>query len=676
MDLQFKHFTLTYFVDGKEFHIENQNFDKFSNEHLELEFIVTVDEDQNAKIYKVILNPIKSILLHAFNITSNYNYNDTFGVFANGYQSWTESNIYYKTDKIKPATKLIKRFAFNYGDYKFINYSSKKGCFHSWNYTYIKLHKNQIDLVASLNDSKCYTIFEHQCNENQFIILKDCEGMMIENTTTLVDFVHCTDLETLAFNYYKKLRQFNPIKVEPKIGWTSWYHYYTNINEEIILNNLNHFTKNNIPIGIFQIDDGWQQAVGDWLNIKPKFRNGMASIANKIKAHNIEAGLWLAPFACEKNSFIYREKPDWILKDEKGQFLKIGYNPLWSGWFYALDFFNEEVRDYLKTVFDTILNEWQFDLVKLDFLYGTAAIPQHGKSRSEVMHLVMAFLRNCVGNKMILGCGVPLSAAENNTDYCRIGPDIHLSWDFKVLKLMNARERPSTYNAIQNTISRRHLNQLGFINDPDVFILRQEKNLLNRQEQYSLLLANLLFGDLLFCSDDISKYNQDTLFLYKSIFPLVEKENIIVRQEKNFFQINFNIKENYYVAIINTSEQEKIYKLPNGNFYDNQEHKWYKGDKYITIPKHSSKCLYRISGTPFALYGSKGHFFCGCEIEQMYLSNNVLEIKWNKNILNDITIYYRIPKSYEIKLSENILLKNKQDEGEFIILELSQNNKF
>jgi hypothetical protein len=41
------------------------------------------------------------------------------------------------------------------------------------------------------------------------------------------------------------------------------------------------------------------------------------------------------------------------------------------------------------------------------------------------------FLRECVGNKMILGCGVPLLAAANGTtDYCRIGPDIHLNLGF------------------------------------------------------------------------------------------------------------------------------------------------------------------------------------------------------------------------------------------------------
>lgn len=181
------------------------------------------------------------------------------------------------------------------------------------------------------------------------------------------------------------------------------------------------------------------------MHINQKFPNGLKSIVAKIHAQKIKAGLWLAPLACEHNSFIVKEKPHWILKDEKGKFLKIGFNPLWSYWFYALDVYNEEVRVYLKKVFHTILQEWDFDLVKLDFLYGTALVARNGKSRGQIMYETMLFLLECVGDKMILGCGVPLNAATGTTEYCRIGPDIHLTWDFKLLKWIRARERPSSF---------------------------------------------------------------------------------------------------------------------------------------------------------------------------------------------------------------------------------------
>ena len=672
MDLKFKAFTLKYFIENKLVNIHHEEFSRLEHDDLTIEFLLETKEDKDAVVFKVVLKPKKTIILNHFSIDATVDYKDTFGIFANGFQSWTESRVFYKNDVIKPARKFIKGIAYTYGDYNFANYKKQPGVIHSWNYTYIKSKKYKINLLASLDESIGYTKFEHNMQQNLLQISRECEQMKVDKEINLLDFLHIEDRENLAFKNYAEIKNFLPLKVKPSIGWTSWYHYYTKIDEEIILQNLNHFSDNHIPISIFQIDDGWQKAVGDWLNIQPKFKNGMKYIASKIKEKNITAGLWLAPFACEKNSFIYREKQDWILKDEHGKLLKIGYNPMWSGWFYALDFFNEELRDYLRKVFNTILNDWSFDLVKLDFLYGTASIPQHGKTRGEVMHLVMEFLRSCVGNKKILGCGVPLSAAQNTTDFCRIGPDIHLSWEFKFLKLLHARERLSTYSAIHNTISRRHLNKLGFINDPDVFILRKEKNKLNKDEQYSLLLANLLFGDLLFSSDDISKYDAEMMFLYKSIFPLVEKENVLVQQEKEFYQIHFNIDDKYYLALINTSEYDKIYKLPHGIFFDNRTQETLKGSKNITIPKHNSKCLYRINATPFTLVGSKGHFFCGMETKNVYISGGLLEIEWNEELLNEPTVFYRIPISYEVSLADNIKLINKTEDKDFAVLELGR----
>jgi hypothetical protein len=83
-------------------------------------------------------------------------------------------------------------------------------------------------------------------------------------------------------------------------------------------------------------------------------------------------------------------------------------------------------------VFDTVLNKWGFDMVKLDFLFAAAMIPQRGKSRGEIMTDAMEFLREVVGpNKIILGCGVPLGPSWRKVDYCRIGSDVAPWWEGK-----------------------------------------------------------------------------------------------------------------------------------------------------------------------------------------------------------------------------------------------------
>ncbi|HMZ94412.1 MAG TPA: hypothetical protein PLD56_07825, partial [Chitinophagales bacterium] len=145
----------------------------------------------------------------------------------------------------------------------------------------------------------------------------------------------------------------------------------------------------------------------------------------------------------------------------------------------------------------------------------------------------------------------------------------------------------------------------------------------------------------------------------------------LVQQEKEFYQIHFNIGDKYYLALINTANHDKIYKLPNGSFFDNVTQNTLKGNKGLTIPKHSSKCLFRINATPFTLVGSKGHFFCGVEVDNIFISGGILEIEWNKKLVNKPIVYYRIPISYEISLSENTQLESRTEDADFAIIALS-----
>ena len=80
----------------------------------------------------------------------------------------------------------------------------------------------------------------------------------------------------------------------------------------------------------------------------------------------------------------------------------------------------------------------------------------------------MDLIRELCGDKLILGCGVPLAPAFGKVDFCRIGADMALSWGKKPF----SREDVSTKHALLNTIFRRELDGRAFLNDPDVFLLR------------------------------------------------------------------------------------------------------------------------------------------------------------------------------------------------------------
>ncbi len=669
--MKFQHFYLKYISSENQIkEIKSTDFSVFENEQLSIEFLL--EEVEDGKRYQVVFNPKSSITLLDFYIESNKDYSTAQSVYCNGFQSWTETRFFDKTESIQPQRQLIRKIAKAYGDEKIYTYPNKKGMLHSWTYTYLSLAKKRIFFIGSLNDEIGYTLLEHHALQNILLIRKDCKQLEVQKTIVLLDIYVEENYEFVCFNRYFELQSLPALTAKPAIGWTSWYYYYTNISEQIIEDNIHSFVKNNIPIEIFQIDDGYQKAVGDWLNFNARFPNGLKKIVDKLQQQHIKAGLWLAPFACEHNSFIVKEKPHWILKDNKGKFLKIGFNPAWSYWFYALDFYNTEVQDYLRLVFNTVLNDWNFDMVKLDFLYGTALIARNGKSHGQIMQEAMQFLRSCVGNKMILGCGVPLFAAKSTTDYCRIGPDIHLKWDFKLLKWIRARERPSCVNAIHNTISRRHLSGKWFWNDPDVFMLRSNKNQLSFNEKYSLLLANLLFGHLIFTSDNIGEYNEEQLFWYKSIFPLMQPEDVHVKYLNQLYIINGRIKDKYYLILINVGDTSKIYKLPNSLFFDNVKQELVKGNKNIEIPKHQSKCLLTVGYTPFAVAGTKGHFFSGTEIENIFLTGSNIELEWNKHVINPVKVFIKVPKGFEVTSVNSSGKFNRIEKKDFSIIEFEK----
>ena len=120
----------------------------------------------------------------------------------------------------------------------------------------------------------------------------------------------------------------------------------------------------------------------------------------------------------------------------------------------------------------------------------------------------MRFLRELVGEKLILGCGVPLGSAFGLVDYCRIGPDVGLDWEGPWFHRYIHRERVSTHTAIRNAIGRSVLDHRAFLNDPDVFLLRDEGVQLSSSQKELLSRVNALMGSLLFTSDDVSVYDQ------------------------------------------------------------------------------------------------------------------------------------------------------------------------
>ena len=163
----------------------------------------------------------------------------------------------------------------------------------------------------------------------------------------LFDLFFAEGGETEVFDGWFRAMGIRPRTEEKLAGYSSWYNRYQDITEDTIREDLTGCRSLLCPGDLFQIDDGWEPKVGDWLETDAqKFPHGLKGMVQEIHASGFQAGLWLAPFVCEKDSALFLQHPDWLLKVD-GKPWCCGSN--WSS-FYALDIDNPAVLDYLRRV--------------------------------------------------------------------------------------------------------------------------------------------------------------------------------------------------------------------------------------------------------------------------------------------------------------------------------------
>lgn len=518
--------------------------------------VITVNDESGVKLTLIPSRPI-TLISASLEFWHEYEKDEKF--FVNGYQSWTTSgemsaeDIYRGTTPLAGVTKYTKDMAITSGDYAFTRYEPRPGFFHSFTYTYLR-RGDEFELFGSLSERNGYTVFYSDMEKHIFSVEKDVEGLTISEPYEMFDIVRVVGGYDEVFDkYFAAMNLPAKKRIDRLTGYTSWYNYFQKIDENIILRDLKGFSRARESVNIFQIDDGYEPFVGDWLDYNGRdFPNGMKTIADAVHREGYLAGIWLAPFNVQRGkSRILKEHPDWLIRNPDGK-PQLGC-VAWGG-AYTLDIYNSEVREHLKKVFDTVLNDWGYDMVKLDFLYSQCRTPRDNKTRGTIMCEAMDFLRECVGDKLILGCGVPLGPAFGVVDACRISCDVDLSYGGKFYNSMSINnELPSAQNAINNSMFRRHLNGRAFLNDPDVFFLRDHNLTFTWEQKLLLAKINNLFGRVLFVSDDAGEYSEAELEVLKETFRESDAKILDVKC------VGARADGNYEIKFIENGEEKLLY---------------------------------------------------------------------------------------------------------------------
>jgi len=276
-------------------------------------------------------------------------------------------------------------------------------------------------------------------------------------------------------------------------GWCSWSAYFGTVTEADVIENLRAAARLELPVEIFQVDDGYERGIGDWLEDDPRF-GSLRGTAAQIGAEGKLPGVWTAPFLVGEPSEIAREHPDWIVGGADA-----GWN--WKQRLLVLDVTHPAAAEHVRSVYMT-LAAWGIGFHKLDFLYAGAL---DGRRRADCSALDayregLRLVREGAGaDAILLGCGAPLLPSIGLVDAMRIGPDV----------LPEPRgepplaEEPDLAAVIARTRTRAWTHGRLWAADPDSLVVRAE---IAQREAWARHVE--MYGGLAFSGDRLDALDE------------------------------------------------------------------------------------------------------------------------------------------------------------------------
>ena len=297
---------------------------------------------------------------------------------------------------------------------------------------------------------------------------------------------------------------------KPPAGWCSWYCFGPRVTAQQVLDNLDFIAKHTPGLRYVQIDDGYQPAMGDWLETGAAFGGDVQGVLKQIRQRGFEPAIWVAPFVAEEKSHVFEQHPGWFVKDSDGEPLRSD-RVTFGGWrrgpWYVLDGTHPEVQQHFEKLFRTMRREWGCTYFKLDANFWGAI---HGgqfhdprATRIEAYRRGMKAILRGAEDGFILGCNHPIWPSLGLIHGSRSSNDIKRTW-----------ERIET-TARQN-LSRNWQNGRLWWNDSDAVVLTGDLPDNEFQFHATAIYAS---GGLILSGDDLTKIGEQKLAMLRKLQP-------------------------------------------------------------------------------------------------------------------------------------------------------------
>lgn len=356
----------------------------------------------------------------------------------------------------------------------------------------------------------------------------------------------------------------------PAFHWSSWYYRYEHFSQSTLEEYLEGFREKNTGFRYIQIDGGFTEHHGDWLLPNHRFPEGLRKAAETIMQAGYRPGIWAGPFIVGDQSELFREHPDWVLRDLNGEPVVqlTSYNePKVFGNsdcnYYVLDTSHPKALAYIRTVFET-LRAWGFSLFKTDFLFwnmhDTSKVKRYDPSLTsvEIFRNTMEVIRRAIGeDSYLLGCISPFLPLVGYADGTRIAGDVGAQWG----------EAYGPVNMLRELVADNYFNNIYWQNDPDAVLLRDFDVHLESYEITSLAILQALSGGVVTTSDPVHRLSEERLELLHFIAPKDKVRPLFpyLGQERDDIVLVHRLKQGNLLYAMNASER------PLTVFYDFSE---------------------------------------------------------------------------------------------------------
>jgi hypothetical protein len=166
----------------------------------------------------------------------------------------------------------------------------------------------------------------------------------------------------------------------PPVVANTWYAHSEDIDESTLLADIP--VAATVGVEVYTIDAGWyskpglnfaSDGLGTWQVDKTKFPRGLEPVMDAIRAHGMRPGLWFEPERAWKGSRMWKQHPDWLLRDSSTERALV-------------DFGKPEVQRWAIELLSSAIERYNLEWIKWDFNMDPAATWK-GDAARELAHV-------------------------------------------------------------------------------------------------------------------------------------------------------------------------------------------------------------------------------------------------------------------------------------------------